>query len=128
MEVYVFRGLPGSDTLRVARKLLPSVADRVIDLTSYWETDQGNLFISQSPPEQAKKDIQFILRSGEAGRLGICGSMNKSWIRDVIQQSELEEVEVHWLVVEGAVKPSDSSKRFYRRLEETFELDLIANA
>lgn len=124
MEVYVIRGLPGSPALRVARSILYRPTDYVVDLTSYWETEQGHLFATEKIPKQAEEDINLALRSSEVSRLAICGSLNKGWIQGVLDDSNVESDQTHWLVVEGASKPKEASDKLYDRLEKSFEIDL----
>lgn len=127
MDIFVFRGIPGSPTVRTAEKLLPRTVDYVIDLSEYWETAQGNLFVTEEPPQEAQEAIQDLLRSESISRLAICGMLNKGWIKEMIDQHGLEDAEVHWLVVEGAQRPEDVHRKVYEYLTRSFEIDLYVD-
>lgn len=124
MEVLVIRGLPGSSALAVARSILHKPTDYIIDLTEFWETSQGNLFATQTLPDQAEEAVQNAMRSPQISRLAICGSAHKGWIESVIEKSDIEPDTVHWLIAEGAERPTESSKPLYDKLEQSFEIDL----
>ena len=124
MTVIVLRGLPGSPTIGVARSIFNRPTDYVIDLTKYHETDQGNLFVTESLPDEAEDHVQRALRSQDVSRLAICASAHKGWIEEVIRSCEIDPDEVHWLVVEGAEKPESAPKKLYQRLAKSFEVDL----
>lgn len=120
----MIRGLPGSPALGAARCLFGRPTDYVIDLTSYWDTSQGNLFATETLPDGAEEDIQLAMRSPDVSRLAICGSAHKEWITGVIERCEIEPDEVYWLIIEGAQRPNKASKKLYDRLERSFEIDL----
>lgn len=124
MDVFCFRGVPGSRTVEVARTLLYRPFDHVIDLSSFYETSQGNLFMTEELPIEAKNEVEKLLRAEEISRLAICGMMDKGWVEQIISEIGVENVDVYWLVVEGAEKPTGASDRFYDRLERNFEIDL----
>lgn len=128
MEVFVFRGLPGSSTLRTARLLLHRPTDHIIDLSEFWERSQGHLFMTEVLPEEAEEEIAECMRAPSISRLAICGMVDKGWIERIIEEIDVEEIEAHWLVVEGAQRPSGPSKKMYERMARTFDIDLYRDA
>jgi hypothetical protein len=128
VEVFVFRGLPGSRTVTVARLLLHRPVDHIIDLSDFWERDQGNLFMTEVLPEEAQDEVEHLLRSPQISRLGICGMVDKGWIERIVEEIEVDDIDIHWLVVENAKRPGAKSKKFYERLARTFEVDLYDDA
>lgn len=124
MEVFVFRGLPGSPALRVARSLFTRPVDRIVDLTRYYETSQGNLFMTESIPDEGKEAIRQALRAEEISRLAVCATCDKGWVSQVLEEEGVDPDSMHWLVVEGAAPPERAPRKLYKRLERTFEIDL----
>lgn len=128
MDIIVFRGLPGSRTIEAARLLLHRPVDHIVDLTDFWERSQGNLFISETLPEEAKDEVETLLRSQEISRLGICGMIDKGWVESVVERIGIEDPNIFWLVVENAERPGRGTKKIYKRMERTFDIDLYKDA
>jgi len=128
MDVFVIRGLPGSRVLPLAGKLFFKPTDYVVDLTRHYETDQGNLFVTEKVPDSAQHEIKRAIRAEAVSRLCICGMMHKKWIAQILDNEDVEPEEIYWTILEGAQKPPDVHWRLYDKLSSSFEVDLVADA
>jgi hypothetical protein len=129
LDVIVVRGAFGAPFDKFIDMLASRPLDAVIDVGRHRQTEQGDFFFTASIPEQVKNKVIRSFRSNQMNAIALVGVIHRKWMDEFLkyiqENSHSErEIRVHYVVLEGSVKPKNVPKSVYENTKDKLDIRL----
>lgn len=129
LDVIVVRGAFGAPFEKFIDMLASRPLDAVIDVGRHRQTDQGNFFFTADIPERVRNKVIHAFRSGQMNAIALVGVIHRKWMDEFLEYIQENshsdrEIRVHYVVLEGSVKPKNVPKSVYKETKKKLDVRL----
>lgn len=129
LDIIVVRGAFGAPFDKFIDMLASRPLDAVIDVGQHRQTDQGDFFFTQSIPDEVKDKVIRAFRSRQMNAIALVGVIHRRWMDEFLKyiqenKHSEREIRVHYVVLEGSVRPKNVPKSVYESTKQKLDIRL----